>query len=77
MIINIRVNSKTKQKKVEQVTPEYYKVWVQAPPEKNKANLEAIEVLATYFNIKKNQIRILKGLESKEKLIEIVEEKVL
>lgn len=48
-----------------------YKIYVSAPPEGGRANARIIELLAKQFKIKKNQIEIIKGLKSKEKIIVI------
>jgi len=47
------------------------KVYVKAPAIDNRANKALIEVLARYFNVKKGNIRIVKGEKSREKIIEI------
>jgi len=48
-----------------------FKVYVRAPAIDNKANKALIEVLARYFNIKKRNIRIVRGEKSREKIVEI------
>lgn len=42
-------------------------------PEKGKANLELIKKLARYFKIHSSQIKIVSGLKSKSKIIEITD----
>ncbi|MEM1514351.1 MAG: DUF167 domain-containing protein [Candidatus Thermoplasmatota archaeon] len=51
---------------------EILKVKVSSPPSKGKANKEVIELLADFFGVKKNCIRIIKGANSREKIIEIL-----
>jgi len=51
---------------------EILKVKVSSPPSKGKANKEVIELLANFFEVKKNCIRIVKGEKSREKIIEIL-----
>ncbi|MBC7129166.1 MAG: DUF167 domain-containing protein [Thermoplasmatales archaeon] len=51
---------------------EILKVKVSSPPSKGKANKEVIELLANFFEVKKNCIRIIKGEKSREKIIEIL-----
>ncbi|MEO0118610.1 MAG: DUF167 domain-containing protein [candidate division WOR-3 bacterium] len=48
------------------------KVYLTAPPIEGKANKVLIEILAEYFNVKKGQIKIIKGEKSKDKIIEII-----
>lgn len=47
------------------------KVYVNAPPVDGKANKVVAEVLAEYFKVKKNCVKIIRGEKSKEKVIEI------
>lgn len=48
-----------------------YEVWVKAPPVKGAANKELIEILANYFNVKKYNLRIVRGLTSSQKVVEL------
>lgn len=48
-----------------------YEVWVKSPPIKGQANKELIEVLANYFNVKPYNLRIVKGLSSPVKIVEL------
>ena len=47
------------------------KVYVNAHPVDGKANKVVTEVLAEYFKVRKNSVKILRGEKSKEKVIEI------
>jgi len=49
-----------------------YKVYLTTPPVEGKANKALIEFLADHFKVKKQQIAIIKGEKSREKLIRIV-----
>jgi uncharacterized protein (TIGR00251 family) len=46
-------------------------VYLKSSPEKNKANLELIKLLSKHFKVSSSQVKIKKGLTSKEKKIEI------
>ena len=48
-----------------------YEVWVKARPVKGAANRELIETLANYFNVKNYNFRIVSGLTSSNKIIEL------
>ncbi len=50
----------------------FLKVKVDAPAREGKANKRVIEILADYFKVPKSRIRILKGQNSKNKLVEIL-----
>ena len=71
MIINVRVTAKAKFKRVEETAPGYFKVYVPAAPEDNKANKAVIEALAEYYGVRKSRILILQGERSRDKRIEI------
>lgn len=72
MKINIRVIPNAK--KIRVVEEENsLKVYVTAPPAENKANKAVIKVLADYFNTKKKSINIVKGMHSRNKVVEIDE----
>ncbi|MGQ9464877.1 MAG: DUF167 domain-containing protein [bacterium] len=70
-LINIRVIPNSKKDEVIQESGGL-KVKITAPPVEGKANKALVELLAEYFNVKKNKIRIIKGEKSKNKVIMIV-----
>jgi uncharacterized protein (TIGR00251 family) len=47
------------------------KVDVAAVPEQGKANLELVRYLADWFNVRKEQVKIISGAGDKVKLIKI------
>lgn len=47
------------------------KVYLTAPAVEGKANQALMEYLSEHFKVKKNQIRIIRGEKSREKVIEI------
>jgi uncharacterized protein len=49
-------------------------VCVKSKPERGKANKELVERLATYFALSKDRVRIISGLKSTKKLVEIEKE---
>lgn len=50
----------------------FLKVKVDSPAKEGKANKRLVEILADYFKVPKSKIRILKGQNSKNKLVEIL-----
>jgi uncharacterized protein (TIGR00251 family) len=48
------------------------KIYLTAVPEKGKANQLLIKLLADYYKVSKNKIKIIKGEKSKNKVIEII-----
>ncbi|MEM2583776.1 MAG: DUF167 domain-containing protein [Candidatus Thermoplasmatota archaeon] len=71
MIVKIKVIPNAGKNEIIQ-EGEILKVKVSSPPSKGKANKEVIELLADFFGVKKNCIRIIKGANSREKIIEIL-----
>jgi uncharacterized protein YggU (UPF0235/DUF167 family) len=48
-------------------------VAVKSPARENKANTESIELLADYFGVSKNFIRISTGSKSQNKIVKVLE----
>jgi len=48
-------------------------VGLTSKPERGKANLELIKKLAKHFKVSSSQIKIVSGLKSKRKIVEITE----
>ena len=49
-------------------------IGIRAKPIKGKANEEIIKKLAKYFSVPTSKVRIVAGLRSKKKIVEIVEQ---
>ncbi len=71
LIINVRVQPKSKQQKIEKLDSSQYKVWVHAAPDKGNANKEVIKLLAKYFHLPPSCLTIMAGQSSRNKRIEI------
>ena len=67
--IKIKVIPKSRVSLVQKEADDSYRVKVEAPPEKGKANKRVIELLAGYFDVSKSKIQILKGEFSSRKII--------
>ena len=70
--IQVRVSPNSKGPKVEKVEG-VLRVKVDAPPKEGKANKRLVEILAKHFAVPKSSIKIVKGLTSKNKVIELME----
>jgi hypothetical protein len=46
-------------------------ICLRSKPERGKANRELVERLASYFEVSKDKVRIISGLTSTKKLVEI------
>lgn len=47
------------------------RIGIKAKPEKGKANLEIIKKLSKHFHIPKSKVRIVSGLKSRKKVVEV------
>jgi len=68
--LNIKVIPNAKQNKIVE-EPGRLKVYLTAPAVEGKANEALMEFLADHFKTKKNKISIIRGMKSREKVIEI------
>ncbi len=67
MIIKVKVKPNSGKQEVEKIDGGYL-VHLKKIPEDNKANIELIKLLKKHF---KKNIKIIKGLKSKDKMIEV------
>ena len=70
MRIEVKVIANSKENKIEKIGDKY-KIHLNAPAIKGKANKALIGLLADYFKCKKSQISIIRGEKSHFKIIEI------
>jgi len=71
MIIEVKVKAKAREEKVEKLGENSFNVFVKALPIGGKANEAVIKLLADYFKLAKSRIKIVSGLKSKRKIVEI------
>lgn len=69
-IFLVKVLPKSSKEKVEEFD-RFYKVWLKTAPEKGKANIKLIKLLADYFKVKKSAVTIISGTKMRKKLVEI------
>ena len=67
MIIEIRVFPGRKKQEIEKIG-DLYKVSLKEKAEDNKANIELLKLLKKHF---KGEVRIIKGLKSRKKIVRI------
>lgn len=68
IIVIVRPNSPKTEIKEYDKEKKAYRVNIKAPPEKGKANLEIIRF---FSKLLKKKVRIVSGMKSREKLLEI------
>ncbi len=69
--VGVKVKLKAKEEKCEKIGENEYLVFVKEAPVEGKANEAIIKILAKYFKVSKSQIKIISGLKSRQKIIEI------
>jgi len=71
MILKIKVVPKSKINKIVEQNTDYLKIKLCAPAHEGKANAALINFLSDHFDVAKNKIKIISGLKSKNKKVNI------
>lgn len=69
--LNIKVIPNASKNQVKEDSPGGLKVYLTAPPTDGKANEALIEVLAKHFGVAKQQVNIVRGHKSRQKVVAI------
>ncbi len=69
-IFNVRVTPHAKQNKVVE-SDGVLRVYTTVAPENGRANSAVIELLSEYFGVAKSQIKIVRGVAARDKVVEI------
>ena len=69
--IKISVHPKSAQRGISGISGDVLKIKVNAPPVGGAANKEVIEILSDKFHMRKTAIKIIKGLSSRNKIVEL------
>ena len=72
MKIQVKVKPNSRTEEVSQENDSFL-VKVKEPPKEGKANKAVIRLLANHFGVARSQVRILSGLKSKVKVVEVEE----
>jgi uncharacterized protein (TIGR00251 family) len=73
MKIQVKVKPSSRIEEVSQESDSFI-IRVKDPPREGKANLAVIKLLAEHFGVPKSRVRIVSGLRSRSKVIEVAEE---
>jgi hypothetical protein len=73
MKIFIKAKPKAKENKIEKIDDFHFTVSVTEIPQKGKANQAIIKVLADYFKVPSQSVKIVSGFALRQKIIEIIE----
>ncbi len=71
MLIKVKVFPSSKKEEILKKSNDSFEIKVKEKPIHNKANKRIIELLADYFNVKEQNIRIIRGLKQRNKICEI------
>jgi hypothetical protein len=71
MKLSIKVKTNAKKNTVEKISDDNFIIQVTTSPQKGKANEKIIELLADHFKVTKSRLKIIRGLTSKQKIIEL------
>ncbi len=75
MKIFVKVKANTSQEKIEKKDSNYFEIWTKKPAINGKANKAVLKLLAEYFSVSLSETKIISGIKSKEKIIQINEKK--
>jgi uncharacterized protein (TIGR00251 family) len=70
MKVNVKVVPNAKENRIVKENNDL-KVYVKAPPKHGEANKLLIKLLADHYHVTKNDIKIISGLTSRRKIVEI------
>ncbi|MDD5749064.1 MAG: DUF167 domain-containing protein [Actinomycetota bacterium] len=70
--IEIKVIPGAKKQEVKNLDDGTYCVKLKNAPEKGKANEELISIIASYFDVDKKSVSIVKGMRGRRKVLEII-----
>lgn len=71
MLIKVKVFPSSKKEEILKKSNDSFEIRVKEKPIHNKANKRIIELLADYFNVKEQNVRIIRGLKQRNKICEI------
>ncbi|OHA59372.1 MAG: hypothetical protein A2607_00230 [Candidatus Vogelbacteria bacterium RIFOXYD1_FULL_42_15] len=77
MYLKIRAVPEAKEDKIEKISTDTWRVWVQVPAERNLANQGIIKLVAHELGLKDDQIRIVSGHHSPSKIFSLPDNLVL
>ncbi len=71
-IIRIRVITRASREEIVEIEKDVYKIKIHVAPARGKANEKIISILSRTFAVPKSHISIIRGLTSKNKVVEII-----
>lgn len=71
MRVSVKVIPSAKVEQIQMSLEGSLKVWLKAKPVDGRANQALTKLLAKHYSVKKGQVRIVQGLTTRQKLIEV------
>jgi uncharacterized protein YggU (UPF0235/DUF167 family) len=76
MIIHVKARPGSSSEGIKQISQGMYEASVKEMAKKGKANLALIKLIAGYFGVSSSKVKIKGGLTSKNKILEIQNDKI-
>jgi uncharacterized protein (TIGR00251 family) len=70
-LLQVKVQTNAKKQKIMKLENGSYKLWVLSPPEKGRANKEAVSLLSEYLDLPRTRFKIIRGHGSPHKVLGI------
>ena len=71
MFIKVKVFPASKKEEVFQIKKDEFEIRVKEKPKQGRANQAVLRVLASYFNVPIQNVRLLRGYQWKNKIFEV------
>lgn len=72
MLIRVKVFPKSKEEEIIKKSKNSFDIKVKEKPERGLANMATISLLAYYFEVPREKIRLIKGFKERSKIFEII-----
>lgn len=72
MIIKVKVFPSAGKKEIIKKTEDSFEIWVKEKPIKGMANRAVVSALAEYFNVPRENIKIIRGSQQRNKVFNII-----
>ncbi len=74
MYIRVEAYPGAKKEKIEKVNNDIFRIEVKEKAERNLANKKILFLLATYFGLSVNKLRLISGHRSRRKIIAVIDD---
>jgi uncharacterized protein (TIGR00251 family) len=74
MRLSVTVTARARHERVERIDATHLRVAVTAPAHEGRANAAAVKALAAFLGVRPSRVRIVRGLTSRQKIVEVATE---